>query len=317
MSRKILLEVKNLKQYFPLGRKGVVKAVDDVSFHIYEGETFGLVGESGSGKSTTGRTIIRLYDPTDGEVIFDDKDISSKKIPKEDRAYVNKNMQMIFQDPMACLNPRMTVMDIIAEGLDINGLCKNKEERTQRVYELLRTVGLNEQHASRYPHEFSGGQRQRIGIARALAVEPKFIIADEPISALDVSIQAQVVNLLRKLQKENGLTYLFIAHDLSMVKYISDRIGVMHKGKLVELSTADELYENPLHPYTKSLLSAIPLPDPDYEKTRKRIKYDPSMHDYSTESPEWVEIRPGHFIYGSKSELEKYEIELQSKEIKA
>ena len=317
MSRKILLEVKNLKQYFPLGRKGVVKAVDDVSFHIYEGETFGLVGESGSGKSTTGRTIIRLYDPTAGEVIFDDKNISSKKIPREDRAYLNKNMQMIFQDPMACLNPRMTVMDIIAEGLDINGLCKNKEERTQRVYELLRTVGLNEQHASRYPHEFSGGQRQRIGIARALAVEPKFIIADEPISALDVSIQAQVVNLLRKLQKENGLTYLFIAHDLSMVKYISDRIGVMHKGKLVELGTADELYENPLHPYTKSLLSAIPLPDPDYEKTRKRIKYDPSMHDYSTESPEWVEIRPGHFIYGSKSELEQYEIELQSKEIKA
>ena len=317
MSRKILLEVKNLKQYFPLGRKGVVKAVDDVSFHIYEGETFGLVGESGSGKSTTGRTIIRLYDPTAGEVIFDDKNISSKKIPREDRAYLNKNMQMIFQDPMACLNPRMTVMDIIAEGLDINGLCKNKEERTQRVYELLRTVGLNEQHASRYPHEFSGGQRQRIGIARALAVEPKFIIADEPISALDVSIQAQVVNLLRKLQKENGLTYLFIAHDLSMVKYISDRIGVMHKGKLVELGTADELYENPLHPYTKSLLSAIPLPDPNYEKTRKRIKYDPSMHDYSTESPEWVEIRPGHFIYGSKSELEQYEIELQSKEIKA
>lgn len=317
MSRKILLEVKNLKQYFPLGRKGVVKAVDDVSFHIYEGETFGLVGESGSGKSTTGRTIIRLYDPTAGEVIFDDKNISSKKIPREDRAYLNKNMQMIFQDPMACLNPRMTVMDIIAEGLDINGLCKNKEERTQKVYELLRTVGLNEQHASRYPHEFSGGQRQRIGIARALAVEPKFIIADEPISALDVSIQAQVVNLLRKLQKENGLTYLFIAHDLSMVKYISDRIGVMHKGKLVELGTADELYENPLHPYTKSLLSAIPLPDPNYEKTRKRIKYDPSMHDYSTESPEWVEIRPGHFIYGSKSELEQYEIELQSKEIKA
>ena len=297
MSRKILLEVKNLKQYFPLGRKSVVKAVDDVSFHIYEGETFGLVGESGSGKSTTGRTIIRLYDPTGGEVIFDDKVISNKKLPKDDKVYVNKHMQMIFQDPMACLNPRMTVMDIIAEGLDIHGLCKSKEERTQRVYELLRTVGLNEQHANRYPHEFSGGQRQRIGIARALAVEPKFIIADEPISALDVSIQAQVVNLLRKLQKENGLTYLFIAHDLSMVKYISDRIGVMHKGKLVELASSDDLYENPLHPYTKSLLSAIPLPDPDYEKTRERIKYNPSIHDYSTESPEWVEIRPGHFIY--------------------
>ena len=313
MSKKILLEVKNLKQYFPLGRKAVVKAVDDVSFHIYEGETFGLVGESGSGKSTTGRTIIRLYDPTSGEVIFDDKVISDRKLPKDDKIYVNKHMQMIFQDPMACLNPRMTVMDIIAEGLDIHVLCKTKEERTQKVYELLRTVGLNEQHASRYPHEFSGGQRQRIGIARALAVEPKFIIADEPISALDVSIQAQVVNLLRKLQKENGLTYLFIAHDLSMVKYISDRIGVMHKGKLVELATSDELYENPLHPYTKSLLSAIPLPDPNYEKARKRIKYDPSIHDYSKENPEWVEIRPGHFIYGSKSELNNYEKELTSK----
>lgn len=310
MNKKKILEVKSLKQYFPIDRKTSVKAVDDISFHIYEGETFGLVGESGSGKSTTGRTIIRLYDPTEGEILFDGKNISSKKLGREDRTHLNKNMQMIFQDPMACLNPRMTVTDIIAEGLDIHGLCKTKEERKERVYDLLRTVGLNEQHASRYPHEFSGGQRQRIGIARALAVEPKFIIADEPISALDVSIQAQVVNLLRKLQKENGLTYLFIAHDLSMVKYISDRIGVMHQGKLVELTTADELYEHPLHPYTKSLLSAIPLPDPDYEKSRTRIKYDPSIHDYSKESPEWVEIRPGHFIYGSKSELAEYEKEL-------
>ena len=317
MDRKKLLEVKNLSQHFKLDRKTTVKAVDNVSFHIYEGETFGLVGESGSGKSTTGRSIIRLYDPTSGEIIFDDKNISEKKLKKSDRVHLNKNMQMIFQDPMACLNPRMTVGDIIAEGLDIHGICKSKEERTQRVYELLRTVGLNEQHASRYPHEFSGGQRQRIGIARALAIEPKFIIADEPISALDVSIQAQVVNLLRKLQKENGLTYLFIAHDLSMVKYISDRIGVMNKGKLVELATADELYENPLHPYTKSLLSAIPLPDPDYEKTRTRIKYHPSLHDYSTESPEWVEITPGHFIYASKSELVEYEKELSSKESNA
>jgi len=317
MDRKKLLEVKNLSQHFKLDRKTTVKAVDNVSFHIYEGETFGLVGESGSGKSTTGRSIIRLYDPTSGEIIFDGKNISEKKLKKSDRVHLNKNMQMIFQDPMACLNPRMTVGDIIAEGLDIHGICKSKEERTQRVYELLRTVGLNEQHASRYPHEFSGGQRQRIGIARALAIEPKFIIADEPISALDVSIQAQVVNLLRKLQKENGLTYLFIAHDLSMVKYISDRIGVMNKGKLVELATADELYENPLHPYTKSLLSAIPLPDPDYEKNRVRIKYDPSIHDYSTESPEWVEIRPGHFIYASKSELVEYEKELSSKESNA
>lgn len=317
MSRKKLLEVKNLSQHFKLDRKTTVKAVDDISFHIYEGETFGLVGESGSGKSTTGRSIIRLYDPTAGEIIFDGKNISEKKLKKSDKIHVNKNMQMIFQDPMASLNPRMTVGDIIAEGLDIHGICKDKEERTQRVYELLRTVGLNEQHANRYPHEFSGGQRQRIGIARALAIEPKFIIADEAISALDVSIQAQVVNLLRKLQKENGLTYLFIAHDLSMVKYISDRIGVMNKGKLVELASADELYENPLHPYTKSLLSAIPLPDPNYEKNRTRIKYDPSIHDYSTESPEWVEIRPGHFIYASKTELTKYESELASKESRA
>ena len=279
MTKKKLLEVRNLKQYFPIDKKSVVKAVDNMTFDIYEGETFGLVGESGSGKSTTGRTIIRLYDPTEGEIIFDGKNISDKKLNKDTKTFLNKNMQMIFQDPMACLNPRMTVMDIIAEGLDIHGLCKDKKERTQKVYELLRTVGLNEQHASRYPHEFSGGQRQRIGIARALAIQPKFIIADEPISALDVSIQAQVVNLLRNLQKEKGLTYLFIAHDLSMVKYISDRIGVMHHGKLVELTTSEELYNNPLHPYTKSLLSAIPLPDPEHERHRVRIKYDPSIHD--------------------------------------
>ncbi len=314
MTKKKLLEVKNLKQYFPIDKSTVVKAVDDISFHIYEGETFGLVGESGSGKSTTGRAIIRLYDPTAGEIVFDGKNISSKKLDKNIKSFVNKNMQMIFQDPMACLNPRMTVMDIIAEGLDIHGLCKTKDERTKTVYELLRTVGLNEQHAGRYPHEFSGGQRQRIGIARSLAIEPKFIIADEPISALDVSIQAQVVNLLRKLQKEKGLTYLFIAHDLSMVKYISDRIGVMHHGRLVELTTSEELYANPLHPYTKSLLSAIPLPDPEHERHRVRIKYDPSVHDYSEHKPKWVEIRPGHFIFGSDPEMEKYEKELADRE---
>lgn len=310
MTKKKLLEVKNLKQYFPIDKNTVVKAVDDISFHIFEGETFGLVGESGSGKSTTGRAIIRLYDPTAGEIVFDGKNISSKKLDKDIKSFVNKNMQMIFQDPMACLNPRMTVMDIIAEGLDIHGLCKNKEERSKTVYELLRTVGLNEQHAGRYPHEFSGGQRQRIGIARSLAIQPKFIIADEPISALDVSIQAQVVNLLRKLQKEKGLTYLFIAHDLSMVKYISDRIGVMHHGRLVELTTSEELYANPLHPYTKSLLSAIPLPDPEHERHRVRIKYDPSIHDYSEHKPKWVEIKPGHFILGSEPEITKYEKEL-------
>ncbi len=314
MTKKKILEVKNLKQYFPIDKKNVVKAVDDISFHIYEGETFGLVGESGSGKSTTGRAIIRLYDPTAGEIVFDGKNISAKKLDKDTKAFVNKNMQMIFQDPMACLNPRMTVMDIIAEGLDIHGLCKNKEERTQTVYKLLRTVGLDEQHAGRYPHEFSGGQRQRIGIARSLAIQPKFIIADEPISALDVSIQAQVVNLLRKLQKEKGLTYLFIAHDLSMVKYISDRIGVMHRGKLVELTTSEELYANPLHPYTKSLLSAIPLPDPEHERHRVRIKYDPNIHDYSEHQPKWLEIRSGHFIFGSEPEFAQYEKELSQKE---
>ena len=314
MTKKKLLEVRNLKQYFPIDKKSVVKAVDNMTFDIYEGETFGLVGESGSGKSTTGRTIIRLYDPTEGEIIFDGKNISDKKLNKDTKTFLNKNMQMIFQDPMACLNPRMTVMDIIAEGLDIHGLCKDKKERTQKVYELLRTVGLNEQHASRYPHEFSGGQRQRIGIARALAIQPKFIIADEPISALDVSIQAQVVNLLRNLQKEKGLTYLFIAHDLSMVKYISDRIGVMHHGKLVELTTSEELYNNPLHPYTKSLLSAIPLPDPEHERNRVRIKYDPKIHDYSEHKPKWVEIKPGHFILGSDPEIAEYKKELEKNE---
>lgn len=312
MSRKILLEVKNLKQYFPLGRKSVVKAVDDVSFHIYEGETFGLVGESGSGKSTTGRTIIRLYDPTGGEVIFDDKVISNKKLPKDDKVYVNKHMQMIFQDPMACLNPRMTVMDIIAEGLDIHGLCKSKEERTQRVYELLRTVGLNEQHANRYPHEFSGGQRQRIGIARALAVEPKFIIADEPISALDVSIRAQVLNLLNQLKASRGLTYLFIAHDLSVVRFISDRIAVIYKGRIVELAEAEELFHHPLHPYTKALLSAVPIPDPEIEKKKKLLIYDPTLHDYTISKPQWVEITEGHFVYGNEPELEKYRAEIEA-----
>ncbi|MFI3211066.1 MAG: ATP-binding cassette domain-containing protein [Peptostreptococcaceae bacterium] len=310
MDKKVLVSLENVSQHFQIDKHTTIKAVDNISFEIYEGETFGLVGESGSGKSTTGRTLIRLYDPTTGEIKFDDKVISEKKLSKDDRKYLNKNMQMIFQDPMACLNPRMTVLDIIAEGLDIHKLYKNKEERKEKVVKLLQTVGLNEQHASRYPHEFSGGQRQRIGIARALAIEPKFIIADEPISALDVSIQAQVVNLMKKLQKENGLTYLFIAHDLSMVKYISDRIGVMHKGRLVELTNADELYKNPIHPYTKSLLSAIPLPDPNYEKSRVRIKYDPSIHDYSTEQPEWTEIKEGHFILASKSELEKYKEEL-------
>lgn len=303
--REVLLEVRNLKQYFTLDSKNKVKAVDDISFNIYKGETFGLVGESGSGKTTTGRTIIRLYDPTDGEVYLDGQRIDGQMNIKE-RRELTKKVQMIFQDPYASLNPRMTVGDIISEGLLIHGLVKNDKERMERVFELLETVGLNNEHANRYPHEFSGGQRQRIGIARALAIEPDFIIADEPISALDVSIQAQVVNLLMQLQRDRGLTYLFIAHDLSMVKYISDRVGVMHRGKIVELADSNDLYKNPLHPYTKSLLSAIPVPDPQSERTRRRIPYDPSIHDYSQEKPQWVEIGPDHWVRGSESEIAQY-----------
>jgi len=264
MSDKVLLKVEHLKQYFKLDRKSKVKAVDDVSFEIYEGETFGLVGESGSGKTTIGRSIIRLYEITGGNVEFEGKQASGK-LKKDERASIARNMQMIFQDPMACLNPRMNIRDIVAEGIDIHKLAKTKEERDEMVYSILSKVGLAREHAGRYPHEFSGGQRQRIGIARALITNPKLVICDEPISALDVSIQSQVVNLLKKLQKELGLTYLFIAHDLSMVRYISDRIAVMHKGKIVELADAEELYNNPLHPYTRSLMSAIPTPDPKSE----------------------------------------------------
>ncbi|HAX73554.1 MAG TPA: peptide ABC transporter ATP-binding protein [Firmicutes bacterium] len=298
--REVLLEVKNLKQYFKLGHNAVVKAVDDMSFKIYKGETFGLVGESGSGKSTTGRSIIRLYKPTDGEVIFKGKNIAGK-LSKAEKAEVCQKIQMIFQDPMACLNPRMRVIDIIGEGLDIHKLYKNKKDREQKIYHILEQVGLSKDHAGRYPHEFSGGQRQRIGIARALITNPEFIIADEPISALDVSIQAQVVNLMNMLKKEFGLTYLFIAHDLSMVKYISDRIGVMHLGRLVELGTAEDIYSSAVHPYTRSLLSAIPLPDPNYERNRQRIHYDKSKVDYDKGT--WTEIKPGHFVLGTEDEI--------------
>ncbi len=299
-----LLEIKNLKQYFNQGKPNEVRAVDDISFDIYKGETLGLVGESGCGKSTTGRSIIRLYNATDGQVIYNGINVHDKKSKSELKVF-NRKMQMIFQDPYASLNPRMKVLDIIAEGLDIHGLVKNSKERKARVVELLETVGLNREHADRYPHEFSGGQRQRLGIARALAVDPEFIIADEPISALDVSIQAQVVNLLKELQKEKGLTYLFIAHDLSMVKYISDRIGVMYFGKIVELAPADELYKNPLHPYTQSLLSAIPLPDPNYERSRVRKSYDPTSHNYNDgEEIAMREVTPGHFVFCSEKEFQ-------------
>lgn len=272
--QEVLLEVKNLKKYFAInsglfgGQTEYVKAVDDISFTINKGETLGLVGESGCGKSTTGRTLIRLYDVTGGEIIFDGAEIGQMK-ESELKPY-RKKIQMIFQDPYASLNSRMTVADIIGEPLDIHGIASG-QARQERIYELLQTVGLSKDHASRYPHEFSGGQRQRIGIARALAVNPDFIICDEPISALDVSIQAQVVNMLEDLQKEYGLTYLFIAHDLSMVKHISDRIGVMYLGKMAEIADSGELYEHPKHPYTQALLSAIPIPDPEVTKKTERI----------------------------------------------
>ncbi|RKN86905.1 ABC transporter ATP-binding protein [Paenibacillus ginsengarvi] len=264
-----LIEVRNLKKYFDLGKGRLLKAVDGISVSIAQGETLGVVGESGCGKSTAGRTILRLYEPTDGTVHFNGTNIYSLTGSK--LKALRRDMQMIFQDPYASLNPRMTVTDIIGEALDIHHLANGRGERKRRVEELLDLVGLNADHATRYPHEFSGGQRQRIGIARALAVNPKFIICDEPISALDVSIQAQVVNLLQDLQRKMGLTYLFIAHDLSMVKHISDRVAVMYLGKIVEIAPSEELYAHPIHPYTKALLSAIPIPDPDVQEGRERV----------------------------------------------
>lgn len=268
-----LLKVQGLKQYFKLSGGYTVRAVDGVDFEIYPGETYGLVGESGSGKSTIGRSIIRLYTPTAGKITFDGMDISGK-MSRADTARLRTEMQMIFQDPMACLNPRKKVGEIIAQGLDIHHLCTSRAEREARVDEMLKKVGLAPEHADRYPHQFSGGQRQRVGIARALIMNPKLVIADECISALDVSIQAQVVNLMKDLQAQTGTAYLFIAHDLSMVKYISDRIGVLHMGHLVETGTTDEIFDNPVHPYTQSLLSAIPRPNPRVEKSRTAKSYD-------------------------------------------
>lgn len=311
--RKKLIQVNNLKKYFNVGGNQLLKAVDDVSFEIFEGETLGLVGESGCGKSTTGRTMIKLYEATAGEVLFDGKDVH--KMSRAEHKEFTKQAQMIFQDPYASLNPRMTVGDIVGEGIDIHGIMSGKD-RMGRIYELLETVGLNREHASRFPHEFSGGQRQRIGIARALAIEPQFIVCDEPISALDVSIQAQVVNLLIKLQQEMKLTYLFIAHDLSMVKHISDRVAVMYLGTMVELASSTELYEKPLHPYTQALLSAIPIPDPEVEKHRQRILLEgdvPSPINPApgcrfkgrckyvkeichSEMPGFREVSPNHFV---------------------
>lgn len=307
--RKKLVELKNVSLTFNKGKSNEVEAIDDVSFDIYEGEIFGLVGESGSGKTTIGRSVLKLSDIDSGTVTFSGNEISSLK--GKDLHDFRKTAQMIFQDPQASLNGRMKIRDIIAEGIDIHKLAKSKEEREAKVKELIDLVGLNEDHLSRYPHQFSGGQRQGIGIARALAVNPHFIVADEPISALDVSIQAQVVNLMQKLQHEQGLTYLFIAHDLSMVKYISDRIGVMHWGKLLEVGPADEIYHNPIHPYTKSLLSAIPEPDPERERKRQHLIYDSSIEN-DGENRHMYEIRSGHFVYATEAEAKKYKEEAKS-----
>lgn len=302
--RDIILDVKNLKQYFKINRNYTVKAVDDVSFKIYRGETFGIVGESGSGKSTTGRSIIKLYEPTGGTILFENKEITGRLSPETEKMLRTK-MQMIFQDPMASLNPRKTVLNLIAQGLDIHHLYETVEERDEKVYQMLETVGLSREHAHRYPHEFSGGQRQRIGIARALIMNPSFVIADECISALDVSIQAQVVNLLKKLQKDRDLTYIFIAHDLSMVKYISDRIAVMHYGCIVEMGASKDIYENPIHPYTKSLLSAVPHPNPALERSRKRTFYDKSLVDYHAGS--YHELENEHIVLATDEELREWQ----------
>ncbi len=300
-----VLRVEGLKQYFPISRKFTVKAVDGVSFEIRPGETYGLVGESGSGKSTIGRSVIRLYQPTAGTITFDGMDISGK-LTKDKREKLRTEMQMIFQDPMACLNPRKKVVDIIAEGLDIHHLCSSKAEREEKVAKILQKVGLAPEHAERYPHQFSGGQRQRVGIARALIMNPKLIIADECISALDVSIQAQVVNLMKDIQKETGTAYMFIAHDLSMVKYISDRIGVLHLGHLVESGTKEEIFSNPVHPYTKSLLSAIPHPNPRLEKTRVALSYD-----YATSGIDYNQgtrhlVGGTHYVLGTDEEIAQW-----------
>ena len=304
-TKKPLLHVENLKQHFKISRTYTTKAVEGISFDIYEGETYGLVGESGSGKSTTGRSIIRLYNPTSGKIIFDGRDISGK-MSKEDEAYLRVNMQMIFQDPMACLNPRRKVKDIIAQGLIIHHQYKDQADLDEKVYRILEKVGLSREQATRFPSQFSGGQRQRVGIARALVMNPRLVIADECISALDVSIQAQVVNLMKDLQEELGTTYLFIAHDLSMVKYISDRIGIMHLGHIVETGTTDEIFENPIHPYTKSLLSAIPHPNPIVEKKRKALVYDKEKEGVDYTLGVEHKLSDTHFVLATDEEFAKW-----------
>ena len=301
----ILLQVTDLEQYFKLPGKKTLKAVDGVTFSIHKGETYGLVGESGSGKTTIGRALIRIYDPTGGTVLFNGRKISGK-LSKAERSQLTKEMQMIFQDPQASLNPHKKVIDIIGQGLDNHHLYKTKEERTQKILAIMKRVGLDSEQAYRYPHQFSGGQRQRIGIARAFIVNPQMVIADEAISALDVSVQAQVVNLMKDLQQELGTTYLFIAHDLAMVRYISDHIGVLHLGHLVETGTRDEIFEHPVHPYTKSLLSAIPVTDPDLERSRIAIPYDyaSSGIDYSKGS--YHSVDGEHYVLATDEEFARW-----------
>lgn len=300
-----LLQVKDLKQYFKVNSGYTVRAVDGVSFDIYPGETYGLVGESGSGKSTIGRSIIRLYEPTAGQIIFDGKDISGR-LDKKATQTLRTQMQMIFQDPMACLNPRKKVGEIIGEGLDIHHLYSSHAERKEKIDRILAKVGLAPEHADRYPHQFSGGQRQRVGIARALIMDPKLIIADECISALDVSIQAQVVNLMKDIQQETGTAYLFIAHDLSMVKYISDRIGVLHLGHLLETGTTEEIFSNPVHPYTRSLLSAIPSPNPRVEKTRVAESYDYATSGLDYHAGTLHTLEGTHQVLGTDADIARW-----------
>jgi len=306
--KKVLVDVRDLTVQFG-SRKNPFTAVDKASFQIYKGETFGLVGESGSGKTTIGRAIIRINPTASGEIIYDGERISGKISKAKDKE-VTRRIQMIFQDPMASLNERAKVDYIIAEGLLNLPKKLSKQERNRIISEALDSVGLLPEFASRFPHEFSGGQRQRIGIARAMVMNPEFIIADEPISALDVSIRAQVLNLMAKLQREMGLTYLFISHDLSVMRFICDRICVIHKGVLVELAETEELFAHPMHPYTQALLSAIPMPDPEREKKKVLKVYDPSQHDYSNDKPKWMEIRPDHFVWANEAEFAKYQEDL-------
>ena len=310
MEEKVLIEAKNLKKYFKVGANSQLHAVDGVNFKIKRGTTLGVVGESGCGKSTLGRLLLRLYDVTDGQIIYDGTDIT--KLNAKELKPIRARMQMIFQDPSGSLDPRKSVKELIGEPLKIYKACKNRDEYDARIAEIMETVGLDERYAESFSHELDGGRRQRIGIGRALAMDPEFIICDEPVSALDVSIQAQIINLLKELQDKYNLTYLFISHDLSVVEHISDTVGVMYLGNLVEYGATPDIFSHPLHPYTKALLSAVPIPDPSLEKHKKLLVYDPSIHDYSVDKPVWEEIANGHFVYGNQRELEGYRKEYES-----